>query len=267
MGEFTDVVLGFPTVVFTGALVAVVAFWGLVVVGGADAHGPWHHHGTAGGHGGTGGYGEHGALGEAHGGIGGHGGHGVGGRHDLTDHASGHGSEHTSGHGSGGAGMLAAAGLGGVPVTVVLSLLVAVAWFLSLAGSAAVRSADVPTAPVRALLYAAVVGAALVGSWCATWLLVRPLRRLFPDVRPPSRADFTGRVCVIRTGRVTARFGQAEVAAPDGSTAVVQVRQHGDDTFTAGSTALLYDYDPEGEFFWVAPFDVPGGASSDPLTV
>ncbi|MFI0895699.1 hypothetical protein [Streptomyces sp. NPDC020983] len=263
MGEFTGVVLAFPTVVFTGALVAVVAFWGLVLAGGAGAHGPWHHHGTAGGHGGTGG---HGAPGEAHGGVGGHGGHGVGGRHDLSvpDGGPDGGAPH------GGAGLLAAAGLGGVPVTVVLSLLVAFAWFLSLAGSAAVRAltgADAPSAPVRALLYAAVAAAAPAGSWCATWVLVRPLRRLFPDVRPPSRADFTGRVCVIRTGRVTAHFGQAEVAAPDGSTAVVQVRQHGDDTFTAGSTALLYDYDPEGEFFWVAPFDVPGGASPDPLTV
>lgn len=253
MGEFTGVVLGFPTVVFTGALVAVVGFWGIVLVGGADAHGPWHHHAGAGG------YGGHGASGEAHGGTGGNGGHGVGGRHDLA------GPGHADAHGAG-TGLQAAAGLGGVPVTVVLSLLTALAWFLSLAGSAAVRSLHAG-APVRALLYAAVVAAALAGSWSATWVLVRPLRRLFPDVRPPSRADFTGRVCVIRTGRVTAHFGQAEVAAPDGSTAVVQVRQHGDDTFTAGSTALLYDYDPEGEFFRVAPFDVPGGASPDSSTV
>ncbi|NUS15383.1 MAG: hypothetical protein HOY69_29005 [Streptomyces sp.] len=253
MGEFTGVVLGFPTVVFTGCLVAVVAFWGLVLVGGADAHGPWHHHGLAGGHGGTGG----------HGGSGGYGGHGVGGRHDLAAPGGGSGDGHAHG-GSG--GLLAAAGLGGVPVTVVLSLLVAVSWFLSLAGSAALRSATGPAAPVRVLLYAAVVAAALAGAWCATWVLVRPLRRLFPDVRPPSRADFVGRVCVVRTGAVTDRFGQAEVAAADGSTAVVQVRQHGSDAFTAGSTALLYDYDPEGEFFWVAPFDAPTDAPFDTFT-
>lgn len=249
MGEFTGVVLGFPTVVFTGGLVVVVLFWAIVLVGAADAHGPWHHAGGAGGHGG-------------YGGDGGHAGHGAGGRHD---HVTAGDDAHDA-HGSG--GLLAAAGLGGVPVTVVLSLLVAVAWFLSLAGSAAVHSASGLPAAVRALLYAAVAAAALTGSWCATWILVRPLRHLFPDVRPPSREDFVGQLCVIRTGTVTARFGQAEVTATDGSTAVVQVRADGTGTgtFTAGSTALLYDYDPEGEFFRVAPFDAPGGASPDTFT-
>ncbi|WP_329178058.1 hypothetical protein [Streptomyces sp. NBC_01477] len=232
MGQFTDVVLGFPTVLFTGGLVAVVAFWAIVLVGGADAHGPWHH-GATGGHGGTGGDSGHGAL---------------GGRHDQL-------SADTAGSHAGGAGALAAAGLGGVPVTVVLSLLVALSWFLTLAGSAALHGANAPGGPVRALLYAVVTAAALVGAWFATWLLVRPLRRLFPDVRPPSREDFVGQVCVIRTGTVTAGFGQAEVTAPDGSTAVVQVRQTGEDAFRSGSTALLYAYDPDGEFFWVAPFD------------
>ncbi|MCY0955349.1 hypothetical protein OTB16_39185, partial [Streptomyces sp. H27-S2] len=52
-----------------------------------------------------------------------------------------------------------------------------------------------------------------------------------------------------------AEFGQAEVAAGDGSTAVVQVRQLGSDPLMLGSTALLYAYDEAGEFFWVAPFD------------
>lgn len=236
MGDFIGVVLGLPTVVFTGMLVAVVAFWAVVLVGGADAHGPWHHHGAAAG---------------GHGGHGGYGGHGVGGRHDLAGHAD------ADAHG----GLLAATGLGGVPVTVVLSLLVAVAWFLTLAGAAAVRAAGALGTAPRAGLYAAVVAAALAGSWFAAWTLVRPLRRVFPDVRAPSREDFVGRVCVIRTGAVTDRFGQAEVAAPDGSTAVVQVRADGSDAvtgftaFTAGSTGLLYAYDAEGEFFRVAPYD------------
>ncbi|WUH92950.1 hypothetical protein OG900_24450 [Streptomyces sp. NBC_00433] len=237
MGQFTDVVLGFPTVLFTGGLVAVVAFWAVVLAGGADAHGPWHHGATGG-----------------HGGAGGHSGHGVhGGRHDRL---VGEGAGRPDGHG-GEAGALAAAGLGGVPVTVVLSLLVALSWFITLAGSAALRGTHAG-GPVRFLIALAVTAAALVGAWSGTWLLVRPLRRLFPDVRPPSREDFVGQVCVIRTGSVTARFGQAEVAAPDGSTAVVQVRQTGEDAFRSGGSALLYAYDPDGEFFWVAPFDAFG---------
>ena len=70
------------------------------------------------------------------------------------------------------------------------------------------------------------------------------------------RADFVGRTCVIRTGRVTRTFGQAEVRAEDGSSAIVQVRQAGEDDLHAGTVAVLYDFDPEGEFFWVVPTDI-----------
>jgi hypothetical protein len=103
----------------------------------------------------------------------------------------------------------------------------------------------------------AVLASALAGSWLLSWWLVRPLRHLFPHERAPSREDFVGLLCVVRTGRVTGGFGQAEVASSDGSTAVVQVRQTGEDRYAAGSTALLYAYDSDGEFFWVAPFDTP----------
>ena len=55
---------------------------------------------------------------------------------------------------------------------------------------------------------------------------------------------------------MTRDFGQAEVHSPDGSSAIVQVRQAGDDDLRAGTVALLFDVDPEGEFFWVVPADI-----------
>ncbi|WP_331284147.1 hypothetical protein [Streptomyces sp. H39-C1] len=217
--------LAFPTVLFSFALLVVIGFWLLALMGGVSAHG--------------------------HAGPAGHGGHGAG---DGDGGGHGEAGGHHDGHGPSGEGLLAAAGLDGVPVTVVLSLLTAVAWFVSLAGSALLDGAGAH-GPVRVLLGIVVLAAALAGAWFATWLLVRPLRRLFPEVRPPSRQDFVGSLCVIRTGRVGTDFGQAEVTAPDGSSAVVQVRQTGEDTFASGSTGLLYEYEPAGEFFWVAPFD------------
>lgn len=149
----------------------------------------------------------------------------------------------------GGAGVFAAFGLGGVPVTVVLSLLTVVAWFVSLTGAALFGN------PTLRLL---VLPVALVAAWAVTGALVRPLRRLAPAEQGISRSDFVGRVCVVRTGRVDSDFGQAEVTADDGSSAVVQVRTDDADAtgnLTSGSTALIFDYDAEGEFFRVAPFD------------
>jgi hypothetical protein len=146
-------------------------------------------------------------------------------------------------------------GLGGVPITVAVSLVVAFAWFTALAGREWV-GAGAGGGGGRWFL----LPAALVGGWVGARLLVVPLRRMMPQPPPPpSRRDFVGLGCVIRTGRVGPDFGQAEVRAADGSSAVVQVRQSLDDAagpgdvLRAGVSALIYDYDADGEFFWVMP--------------
>lgn len=145
-----------------------------------------------------------------------------------------------------GHGPLTFLGLHGVPLPVVVSLMVAFAWFGSLAGAELL-----PTIPGWVVLVAAVLVA-----WLPVRLAVLGLARVWPTGRAASRADFVGLTCVIRTGTVTSTFGQAEVHAPDGSSAIVQVRQAGNDDLRAGRTALLYDVDPDGEFFWVVPADI-----------
>ncbi|MEV0280390.1 hypothetical protein AB0I22_28925 [Streptomyces sp. NPDC050610] len=226
MDDFLAAALGFPAVVFSFALVVVVAYWLLVLVGGVDSDGHGHH--------------------------------------DLSDgHGDASADGHADGSGPGGlTGLVAAAGLGGVPVTVVLSLLTAFAWFLALAGTVLLEKTDAQGL-TRTLLGAGVLAGAVVGSWAVTWVLLRPLRRLFPDERPPSRLDFVGRICVVRTGRVDSGFGQAEVAAEDGSTAIIQVRTD-ESGLAAGATALIFDYDADGEFFRIGAFEVPFGKALDP---
>jgi hypothetical protein len=145
-------------------------------------------------------------------------------------------------------------GLSGVPVMVVVSVVIAIAWFVSLVGTSLMNGAGVSTA-ARVVIGLAVLLTAVVFALAGAWLLVRPLRRLFDSGPEVSRRAFVGRECVIRTGRVSGEFGQAEVTAEDGSSALVQVRQTGQDSFTAGSRAVIYDYDEDGEFFWVVPVD------------
>ncbi|MEW2066865.1 hypothetical protein [Streptomyces sp. NPDC007346] len=174
-----------------------------------------------------------------------------------------------------------AAGLGGVPVTVSVSLLVVVAWFGSLSGTVLLHHIPA-TGATRSVLAVVVLAGSLFLAWGTVRLLAHLFRRYFPAEPPPSRKDFVGRVCTIRTGSVTAAFGQAEVAAADGSTAIVQVRQapraahlaelRAEALLGSGSTGLLYAYDEEGEFFWVSPYDAaldpgpkarPGGLPED----
>ncbi|MFI6483376.1 hypothetical protein ACIBH1_35985 [Nonomuraea sp. NPDC050663] len=138
---------------------------------------------------------------------------------------------------------LAWLGLSGVPAGVTLSLLIALAWFFSLAGGTFVDST-----PLRV----GVLVLAVAASWFVTKLLVKPLRRLAPAASP-SRHDFVGMPCVVRTGLAGNSFGQAEVTAADGSTAVVQVRTTGADVLKRGDKALIFDYDAGGEFYYVMP--------------
>ncbi|WP_436775212.1 hypothetical protein [Yinghuangia sp. YIM S09857] len=194
MAEFVGALFAFPAMVFTFALVVVLAFWLCVLAGALD--------------------------------------------HDAFEADAG--SD--------------AFGLGGVPVTVAVSLVVALAWALSLVGGILLHRAELPDTGY-ALAATGVLAAAVAGAWVAMRILVRPLRHLFPDEPGPSLFDLVGRTCTIRTGRVDAAFGQAEVTGRDGGTAIVQVRQFGADHLVAGGTGLLYAYDDTGEFFWVAPFD------------
>ena len=141
-------------------------------------------------------------------------------------------------------------GLGGVPVTVTASVLTTVAWFVSLVGTVLVGGLS--TQP-RMLVGLGVLVIALVAGLYAARLVAMPLRRLYVTGGSASRNDFVGRECVIRTGRVTGDFGQAEVTAQDGSSAIIQVRQTGEHPLANGHRALIFDYDTDGEFFWVAP--------------
>jgi hypothetical protein len=97
--------------------------------------------------------------------------------------------------------------------------------------------------------------AALVLGALGTRLVVVPLRRVFAGA-VPSRQDFVGRVAVVRTSTVTEDFGQAEVAAADGASAIISIRLAGEGNLGLGSRVVIYDYDSAGEFFWVSPLEL-----------
>ncbi|WP_067537778.1 hypothetical protein [Nocardia crassostreae] len=201
MREFFAATLSFPTVLFSFALIVVVAFWLAVLIGGAEA--------------------------------------------ELFE--SGPDAEVPAVH--------ERWGLGGVPATLTLSVLIALAWFLCLAGSALTAMLHLGGV-IGVLSGVGVLIGAVVAAVAATRAVVIPLRRVFAPADPITRDSLVGRVCVIRTGRVGPDFGQAELVSADGSSAIVQVRQTVQQAMetplTHDVSAIVYDYDPATETFWVA---------------
>ena len=164
-------------------------------------------------------------------------------------------------------GMIDTLGLGGVPLMVVLSMWITLAWLLAMIGTTVLGALVVPGA-LGVLLGIAVLLVAVLGGLLVTRLVVVPIRRAIPSAAEPTRGDFVGRTCVIRTGSVSETFGQAEITSDDGSSAIIQVRRPagmaGGEPLRAGMVALIFDYDPDEEIFWVDL--APSSQPPDPLT-
>ena len=130
-----------------------------------------------------------------------------------------------------------------------ISLFVLITWFAALVGTV--------ITPEGKLRYVVLLGALLAGALLTKIFLI-PVRNWTKPEKPASRNDFVGRTAIVKTARVTENYGQAEVTADDGGTAVVQVRAAQSTELTAGQTALIFDYDAEGEFFWVVDITTGG---------
>jgi hypothetical protein len=148
--------------------------------------------------------------------------------------------------GDGDTGVLDVLGLGGVPATFALSLLVFLSWILCFVASQALGvEGGLAGAATAALSF----GAALP----LAGLVVRPLRRFFQMDRAVENPSLVGKVCTVTTLRVDERYGQAEI--PDGGAGLlVQVRSaRRDNGLRRGDQAIVYEY--RDEVFWVSPLD------------
>lgn len=151
-----------------------------------------------------------------------------------------------------------ALGLSGVPLSIAVTGVVTLSWFVSLVGAVLVTGIGVAGIPAVLAGFVVLIVSVVVAV-AGTRIVVIPLRRFFGAGGQQSRHDFVGRLCVVRTGRVDAEFGQAEMTSTDGSSAIIQVRQSGMHAAIAplrqGDFAVVFDYDPATETFWVAAWE------------
>ncbi|PTD98080.1 OB-fold-containig protein [Pseudothauera lacus] len=137
---------------------------------------------------------------------------------------------------------MVAFGLGGVPFSVVVSLLVLIAWTLSSLAAMWV----LPLLPgILALAAGAVVLVlAAVVAIPFTAIAIRPLRGLFVTHGAVRNAALVGQTCKIVTGTVSETFGRAEVARR-GASYNIRVVADTPNTLVRGATAMIIDYDPD----------------------
>lgn len=246
MAEVLLLALSFPSVVFTVLLGVVLIYWAFVMVGvihiGEGSEGALDGHIDGATKGLLEGAAEH-----------------VGGGHGGLDHAGGD-ADLDAGDGEGGgalAALMSALHLRSVPATVVFSLIITFAWLVSVVSMQALTRLS--PALVGGLPSLGVLLGSLLLALPLTSFTARPLRRLFAPKHGPAKSDFVGRTCTIRTGTVTAKFGEATLH-DGGAGLVVRVRVEDGKQLGRGEQALIVDYDAERETYLVEPMrDVLGG--------
>jgi hypothetical protein len=87
-----------------------------------------------------------------------------------------------------------------------------------------------------------------------TSLAIRPLARVFTPVKATTHDALVGKICTVRTGTVTERFGEATLD-DGGAGVVVRVRVESGEKLARGDQAVIVGYDPDKQEFTVAPMD------------
>ena len=273
MAEFLDLILSFPTVIFTALLGLAVPYWLLVILGALDLEVVDSLLGV---------HGADGIDGALHGGMDGAVDGAVHGVADAALHGAAdaalHGAADAALHGAADAAVHGAAeSIGdaadaahggiiatllpgrGVPITIALSAVTLLSWMLSYTGMYFGRRLITGQTGESVLAVAVLIGA-VVTSLVVSGFALRPLSRAFQTPQAARHASFVGKVCTLTTGRVDATFGQAEI--DDGGTGfLAQVRCPRANSLKRGDQAIVYQYDAEHGVFQVAPLDRSGSES------
>jgi hypothetical protein len=142
--------------------------------------------------------------------------------------------------GEGVAALLSKLKLNGVPVTLVLSLLFAGAWFLSYFAELLVLS-HLPLGLLRYPLGLVVAVVALGLSLPVAALICSPLRPLFHKAEAVTRKSVLGQTAMVRSGRVTLEHGEA-VLEDGGAGLILKVRADEALGLKRGDRVVLLEY-------------------------
>lgn len=221
MAEFLDIIIQFPTVVFTVLLGVVIMYWMLVVLGVFDMD-----------------------MLDFDFDI----------DVDVDVDLDLDLDVDTDAHHSGISGIFAFFGLVGAPVTVITSFIIIWCWLLMLLYATYLQ----PMVPDWGITWIVSIVAMLVGFIASLYLTqfsIKPIQPFFEhEGKALGNKDIVGQLCEIMTGKVDDKFGQARYNK-DGAGLVIEVRNTSGATLKKGDKALIVGYSAEKMTYRVEPYD------------
>ncbi|MBX5482198.1 MAG: DUF1449 family protein [Myxococcaceae bacterium] len=226
MSTFLALAFSFPTAIFTTLLIVVLVYWLLVLVGAVGIE-----------------LGGDGAL-DAKAGL-------IDGIDAKAGVADAHAHVHDGLEGKG--ALLEALGFGTVPATMIVTFLTVWGWITSMLGAwflgPALGGFLGPWIGGGLILVLALVSAFVLSSVTA-----RPLRPLFTIRTAPKRRHLLGKVAIVSSLRVDAKFGQAHLE-DGGAGLVLPIFCTRENTLKKGDQVLLLEYDKQKEAYEIEPVE------------
>ncbi|MFT3735971.1 MAG: hypothetical protein QM776_13245 [Rhodocyclaceae bacterium] len=148
------------------------------------------------------------------------------------------------------ASYVVAMGLNGVPFSIVVSLLVLIAWTVTALFSEWILP-WVPTLLFKVLVGTVAMLAAFGVAIVITARIVKPMRKLFVTHNATSNASIVGQTCLVLTQTVDERFGRAEVST-NGASINIRVWATTPNTLSKGAVARILEYDPQASRYLIA---------------
>lgn len=161
------------------------------------------------------------------------------------------GGETFSGEPGGITGPLMRFGLGGVPLSLSLTVLLLFAWLLSYFATLLVGDGMIGAIVMGWGARSAIFIGSLVGALPLAALSLRPARRFFAKLQPVPQASLLGRTGVVRTPDLSAT--QGTVAVEDGGAGLVLQARDDGARFRRGDRVVLVEYLEHLNAYRVAP--------------
>jgi len=146
-------------------------------------------------------------------------------------------------------GLMHTLGLTGVPFTIVLTVLVFLAWVMTYFISATLLVL-VPTTLLKVLVGTGVIVGTFMLAVPVTAKIVSPLRKLAMENRAKSNKDFLGGKCKVTSQTVDDSFGQGKIQTK-GASLVVMIRADTPNEMKKGDVVRPISYDEANNTYFV----------------